>query len=90
MKLTYDDFSSILFANTVQVKEVRTLRPADLLSDIGIDSLGFATVLWTLEERFNIQVDDRYLQRLNDLSTVSDLIAVFAELGHEIEIEPTK
>ncbi len=90
MKLTYDDFSSILFANTNQAKEFRKLRPEDRLSDIGIDSLGFATVLWTLEERFNIHVDDRYLQRLNDLSTVSDLIAVFAELGHEIEIEPTE
>jgi acyl carrier protein len=90
MKISYEEFLSIVRANVASGKKVEHLQPDDLLSDLGIDSLGFATVIWSLEERFNIQVDERYLEKLNDLSTVSELISVFVELGHEIESAPTK
>lgn len=90
MKISYEEFLSIMRANVASGKDLEQLQPDDLLSDLGIDSLGFATVLWSLEERFNIQVDDRYLKKINDVSTVSQLISVFVELGHEIESAPAK
>lgn len=92
MKISHGDFVSILKENVsnsseIDVSNLSNIKMSDRLSDIGIDSLGFATLLWSIEEKLNIQTDDEYLESLNGLSTVSDLLDVFKALGHEIELE---
>jgi acyl carrier protein len=89
MKISRSDFISIVQENVGSTIKISDIKLEDRLVDIGIDSLAFATVLWALEDRFKIQVDDSYLQNLNSLSTVNDLVALFKSLGHEIDIEST-
>lgn len=89
MKISRDEFISILKDNAspdIDFCRIIEIKGTDILGDVGIDSLGFATLLWTIEDKFNIQVDDKYLESLNGLSTVEDLLKVFKTLGHEIEI----
>lgn len=88
MKISHSEFVSIIQDSVGHAIKIKDIKPEDRLADVGIDSLAFATVLWAIEDRFKIQVDDHYLESLNGLSTVSDLVAVFKSLGHEIDIEP--
>lgn len=80
MKITLDEFMAVVKKNAADEvnKEVRL---DDLLGDVGIDSLGFITLLWDVEETFNISIDDQCLEHLNYASTVSDLISTFGENG---------
>lgn len=87
MKISRDDFISLVKQNVHAGTKIDEIKLEDRLADIGIDSLGFATLLWAIEEKFKVQVDDTYLKNLNNLTTVADLIAAFKEIGHEIEIE---
>ncbi len=89
MKISRSEFISMVQENVGSTINISDIKLEDRLADIGIDSLAFATVLWALENRFNIHVDDSYLQQMNSLSTVADLVALFQSQGHEIDIEPT-
>lgn len=89
MKMDRGEFIALIKQNVAGEVNVDDIKPDDRLADIGIDSLGFATLLWAIEAKFDIKIDDSYLESLNGLSTVSDLVATFKALGHEIEIEDT-
>lgn len=89
MKINRDEFISMVKESAGSDMNVDNIKLDDRLADIGIDSLGFATLLWAIEEKFEIQVDDKYLEGLNGLSSVSDLIALFKVLGYEINVEHT-
>lgn len=89
MKIDRNEFIAIIKQHVDIKINVDDIDLDDRLADIGIDSLGFVTLLWAIEERFKIQVDDKYLESLNDLTTVSDLIQTFKALGYEIDVEHT-
>jgi acyl carrier protein len=85
MKITYEQFFELIKSNATGFN--RTVISADdQLADMGIDSLGFATLLFALEDQFNAQIDERYLEKLNSLTRVRDLVEVFKGLGYEIEL----
>ena len=71
--------------NTVSDFKFDLITLDDHLQDLGIDSLGFATLLWELESHFNI-TDPSYADELNGHSTIGDMILVYRDLGHEISI----
>ena len=87
MKISKNEFILIIKENAVNEVDFDTIKANDNLSDIGIDSLGFVTLLWAIENRFNIEVDDQYLESLNGMSTIADLITTLKVCGLEIDID---
>lgn len=85
MKISRTEFIDLIRQNVTDVK-IDSVKPEDRLSDIGIDSLGFATLLFAIEEKLNVQIDDKYLSKLNGLSTIAELTATFGALGYDIEV----
>jgi acyl carrier protein len=85
MKITRDDFLVILRDN-VQGFEAAVLDGSKRLNEIGVDSLGFATLLFALEDKLGVHIDERELDGLNGESTLEQLSMVFRRLGHEIEV----
>ncbi|MEB0140418.1 MULTISPECIES: phosphopantetheine-binding protein [unclassified Undibacterium] len=85
MKITREEFITIIKNNASEF-DGRAISSTDQLATLGLDSLGFATTLFAIEDQLNISIDEAYLARLNSLSTVGDLVRVFADLGYEIEV----
>lgn len=56
------------------------------LADVGIDSLGLVTLLFSIESAFNIKIDDKDLEGLNGQSSMAQFISTFRTLGYEIEV----
>ncbi len=81
MKITLDEFITVVRKNASDDVVLKEIKLDDHLGDIGIDSLGFVTLLWDVEDTFKISVDDQCLEHLNYASTVSDLISTFGENG---------
>ncbi|HEX7638289.1 MAG TPA: phosphopantetheine-binding protein [Burkholderiaceae bacterium] len=85
MKITRADFLALVHEN-VSGATVTRLDASQRLCDLGIDSLGFATLLFAIEDKFEIHVDDKDLAGLHSGSTLREFARVFQCLGHEIEI----
>lgn len=85
MKIDREEFVEIIKKNVHGVN-VDSVKPDDRLTDLGIDSLGFASLLWAIESRLKVQIDEQYLEKLSGMSTVAELASTFQELGYEIEI----
>lgn len=85
MKIARNEFIDLIRQNVTDIK-VDSVEPTDRLSDIGIDSLGFATLLFAIEEKLNVQIDEQYLSKLSGLSTIAELVDTFKTLGYEIEV----
>lgn len=85
MKIDRNEFIDLIRQNVAGGK-VNELTMDTRLSDIGIDSLGFATLLFAIEDKLKIQIDEDYLEGLNSLSTVAHFVSKFKALGYEIEI----
>ena len=85
MKIDRDEFIELIKQN-VTGGEVGELTMSTRLADIGIDSLGFATLLFAIEDKLSIRIDEAYLESLSGLSTVSEFVSTFRTLGYEIEI----
>ncbi|MEQ1629622.1 MAG: acyl carrier protein [Gallionella sp.] len=84
MKLDRDGFIKII-ENNSDVK-INALSAHNKLSELGVDSLGFATLLFEIEDHFGIKINEEELQGLGGEATVSDFIEKFKKLGCEIEI----
>ena len=88
MKMTRSELLTLIKENVESKFDIDTVRASDRLMDLGIDSLGFVTLLWCVEDRLGIQVeDDAHLQALNASSTIEDLVIVYRQLGYEISID---
>jgi acyl carrier protein len=85
MKITKDEFKAILRENVIDI-DVETLNKSNQLGDLGLDSLGFVTFLFSVEDRFKIQIDERRLEGLNSESTLEEMLKVFEGLGLHIEV----
>lgn len=89
MNISRAEFISIVKENVDIGTNIEDIKLDDQLSDIGIDSLGFVTLLWAIEDRLKTQIDDQNLESLNSASTVADFISTFDECGVKINIETT-
>ena len=87
MNITKSDYISIIKENAVTSISLENIKRTDQLADIGIDSLGFATLLWSMEDRFNVQIDEKCFETLNGISTIADLINVFLEIDLFIDFD---
>ncbi|WP_426103509.1 acyl carrier protein [Massilia sp. TSP1-1-2] len=85
MKIDRQEFIDLIKQNVTGVS-IDAVKPDDKLSDLGIDSLGFATLLFAIEDKLNVQIDDQYLSKLSGLSTIAELVSTFKGLGYEIEV----
>ncbi|WP_426207497.1 acyl carrier protein [Massilia sp. TWP1-3-3] len=85
MKIDRQQFIDLIKQNVTGVS-IDAVKPDDKLSDLGIDSLGFATLLFAIEDKLNVQIDDQYLSKLSGLSTIAELVSTFKGLGYEIEV----
>ncbi len=85
MKIDKSEFLQLIKENVTEV-QLDTVRPDSTLAEIGIDSLGFATLLFAIEEKLNVQIDEAYLEKLSGLSTIAELVDAFRQLGYEIEV----
>ena len=85
MKIKRSEFIELIKQN-VTGGDIGELTMDTHLADIGIDSLGFATLLFAIEDKLSIQIDEKYLDGLNGLSTVAEFVATFKTLGYEIEV----
>lgn len=88
MKLHRNDFIELVKSNvtTVSAERLEAISADDRLGDIGIDSLGFATLLFAIEDKLEIRIDERFMDSLNGQSTIADLVAAIRASGHEIEV----
>ncbi len=65
----YDAVVKIL-AEELEIDESRILPKSHILNDLGGDSLQIVEIIMTLEEHFNIIIEDAAVDRLN---TVEDI-----------------
>ncbi len=85
MKISRSEFIELIKQNVSGAK-IESVKPDDRLDQLGLDSLGFATLLFAIEEKLKVQIDDQYLSGLSGLSTISELVSTFKTLGYEIEV----
>lgn len=85
MKISREQFQKILQEN-VNVIDINQITPDKCLADLGLDSLGFATLLFAIEDSLGVQIEESKLSNLNRDSTLKDFVEVFGRLGYEIEI----
>jgi acyl carrier protein len=85
MKINRDAFRQILLENVNGV-DIDQITPDKCLADLGLDSLGFATLLFAIEDHLGVQIDESKLAGLNQKSTLIDFVEVFGRLGYEIEV----
>jgi acyl carrier protein len=85
MKISREDFESILKGNVSNIN-IDKLDSSRRMVDMGLDSLGFATLLFAIEDKLGIQIDERQLEGLNTSSTLGDMVSIFERLGYQIEI----
>lgn len=76
--MTRGEIEEKLIAIVRQEKDVPEdlLRPETALADAGIDSLDSLTILFAIEEQFNIQVPD---DKARAMRTFGDMIAIVEE-----------
>ena len=88
MKLQRADFIELVRGNvpTLPAERLEAITAEDTLEDVGIDSLGFATLLFAIEEKLDTRIDERLMDRLNGRSTIADLMSVIRASGHDIEV----
>jgi len=84
MKISKEEFKAILQENVKGI-DVEALDKSNRLADLGLDSLGFVTFLFAVEDRFGIQIDEKRLEGLNSLSTLEEMLTVFEGIGLHIE-----
>lgn len=85
MKINRDAFKQILLENVNGV-DIDQITPEKCLADLGLDSLGFATLLFAIEDHLGVQIEESKLAGLNRESTLNDFVKVFGRLGYEIEV----
>ena len=85
MKINRVDFQKILLENVNGI-DIENIEPEKSLADLGLDSLGFATLLFALEDHLGVEIEESKLAGLNRESTLNDFIGVFGRLGYEIEV----
>ena len=64
----------------------KDLDGTELLTDLGVDSLGFVMTIYAIEEKLNIKIKDEDLASLTPSSSVSDFVKVLSGLGVTIEM----
>jgi len=74
----YDAIVDILVSE-LEIDKSRVLPKSHILNDLGGDSLQIVEVIMTLEEHFNIIIEDEAVDRIN---TVED---IYKEVGEIIE-----
>ncbi len=85
MKIDRTDFIKIMQDNVSEI-DVSRIAGDRRLVDIGVDSLGFATLLFAIEDKLGVHIDENELEGLNGNSTLKELSLVFQRLGYEIEV----
>jgi acyl carrier protein len=60
--------------------DIRPTPETDILADTGLDSMGVMDFVLDLEEAFDITIP---LDRLNDVRTVSDVVAAVERIANE-------
>lgn len=63
-----------LIENAKIVKNVNSLDHEKSLSDQGIDSLDFSSLLFSIEEFFDIKIPDEDIENLNSIKQLHDYI----------------
>lgn len=63
-------------------EEKETIGPGTILEDTGIDSLSLISFIVQLEEEYNIELNDEYLEEIM-LSDINSLIEVVISLVEE-------
>jgi acyl carrier protein len=84
MKISKEEFKTLLQENVKGI-DIDTLDKSNRLDDLGLDSLGFVTFLFALEDHTGIQIDEERLAGLHGGSTLEEMLRVFEEIGLHIE-----
>lgn len=88
MNLQRNDFIELVKSNVANVSEERleAITLDDKLADVGIDSLGFATLLFAIEDKLEIRLEEQFIESLNGESTIADLVAAIRASGREVNV----
>lgn len=85
MNISKFEFVKILKDNADKFDK-EDIAATDVLSELGVDSLGFVMTIYAIEEKLNIKIDDEDLKSLTSTSTVADFVKVLAALDVNIEL----
>lgn len=69
-KMVFDKVKSVI-VKELKVEESKVVLEANLADDLGADSLDAVEVIMSLEDEFNISIDDEATQ---NIKTVKDLV----------------
>lgn len=72
-KEIFDAVSETVNQNLEQFYGLRTIKPEDNLTDLGINSMAFIKIMISLEERFGIEITDDDTEVSNYI-TVEDIV----------------
>lgn len=72
----FDKVKSIL-VDELQLKEADITPEAELVNDLGINSLELADLIMVCEEKFNIEINDKDIRKF---TTVGDICAYLEKL----------
>ncbi|NRA59981.1 MAG: acyl carrier protein [Psychrobium sp.] len=73
-----------LVIDSGDISESITITGNMKLDEIGIDSVGFFTLIFNLEEHLNIELDEDSISGLTMKNTVNDLFKILESKGIEI------
>ena len=85
MNISKFEFIKILKDNADKF-EKDDIEITDVLSELGVDSLGFVMTIYAIEEKLNIKINDDDLKSLTSTSTVADFVKVLATIDVHIEM----
>ena len=73
----FEQLKTIL-ADEMQIKEELITPDAELINDLGMNSIELSELVLACEEKFNIQIDE---ERAKDFLTVKDVVAYMEEIA---------
>ena len=70
--VTPDDILSIMIENEIKI-DIKNLDHSELLSEQGLDSLDITSILFSIEEKYDIKISEEDIAQ-NKLSSVNNIV----------------
>ena len=70
--VTVEDILSIIFENEIKI-DIKNLDHSELLSEQGLDSLDITSILFSIEEKYDIKISEEDIAQ-NKLSSVNNIV----------------
>lgn len=77
--MTVEDALESLFVKYIPATQYRKPAPETLLSDLGIDSLGFIELIADIETEFNLNISNEDVDKLKTVGDVIELVSGMTE-----------